>query len=535
MRPLLLSAYRSLRHASTSSAHASPITPRAVSFSKWYQSVLTCGDVIDPPAHTPVRGCVIYRPHGFALWEHIRNDLDARIRATGAVNVYFPLLLPLSYMSREAAHVHGFASECAVVTHTRLQAVTGEGGDTRMDLDPASRLTEPYIIRPTSETVIWSTLRRWIRSHADLPMLLNQWANVVRWERRPRPLTRNAEFLWQEGHTAHATREEAHNFSLRMLQLYAAFFREQLAVPVIMGEKSPSERFAGADRTYTCEAIMQNGWALQSATSHSLGDNFARAFDVHYTCADGTRSPVYATSWGASTRMLGAVVMTHGDDTGLVLPPRIAPHQVVIVPIPPPAKAGAEVRERVLSAARDLASRCSAAGIRIVTDNDVHTAAGARFFAWERKGVPLRMELGARDLSKNQVTIKSRARGTSTTLCLDHGAAAAVARMLEEEQAALLASAQARVDACMHPINKYSELREHAGAHDVHAAEDDEASARTFLAPWYEDSAAEARVKAETRYSIRCYPSQHQAQAAGAACFLTGKPATHIALFARAY
>jgi prolyl-tRNA synthetase len=365
------------------------VTARAHDYSQWYADVIAGGDLVDS---SPVKGCLILKPRGFAIWERIQGELDARIRAAGAVNAYFPLLLPLSHLSREAQHVEGFAKECAVVTHHRLRAVPpdarkpGAGPGVQLEPDPDAALPEPLVIRPTSETIIWSSLARWVHSHRDLPVLLNQWANVVRWEMRTRPFLRTSEFLWQEGHTAHATEAEARAYARRILHdVYRDVCEGVLAMPVVPGVKTPSERFAGADDTLCLEAMMQNGWALQAATSHFLGQNFARAFDVQFETAAGTREHVWATSWGASTRLVGGLIMSHSDDTGLVLPPRVAPVQVVVLPIVFKS-AGADARAQVLATASALADQLAAAGVRVKLDAaDVDMPPGARFFEWERR------------------------------------------------------------------------------------------------------------------------------------------------------
>ena len=584
-------------------ATSAAITSREADFSRWYLDVIGAADLTDAG---PVKGSVILKPNGYAIWEAIRYDLDARIRASGALNAYFPLLLPTSFFAREAAHVAGFAKECAVVTHHRLRvapsgsaadaSAEGKGRPVELEPDPTAELGEPLVIRPTSETVIWDAFSRWIKSHRDLPLVLNQWANVVRWEMRTRPFLRTSEFLWQEGHTAHATQAEAQQRAVQMLQVYKSLCEDVLAMPVITGPKSPSERFAGADDTLTCEAMMPNGWALQSATSHFLGQNFAKAFNVQFTAPTGERSLVWATSWGASTRLIGGAIMSHSDDTGLVLPPALAPVQVAILPLigGKAASASVELKQKLTSAADALKRTLSASGLRVAVDDDLDQPPGPRFYSWERRGVPLRIEIGPKDLTSGVVTLRDRLGGPrqSVPLQLVDGIVSNAAEVVASVQASLmsvhsrlLAAARARLEANTIPITSYSELKEHAasassaashhgGDSAIETLEDllaetstasppvappakgkkaDGSSSssnaassytppwRMFLAPWHDDAAAEAAIKAETRYTIRCFPYTEQGrllQGGGGgwgACFYSGKRATHMALFARAF
>jgi prolyl-tRNA synthetase len=359
------------------------ITARAADYSKWYQDVITAAEMVD---QSPVKGCMVIRPWGMAVWDELKDNLNKRIKAKGVQNAYFPLFIPLSFLSKEAEHVEGFAKECAVVTHHRLR---GNPDGTGLIADPEAKLEEPLIVRPTSETIIWDMMGKWISSYRDLPLKINQWANVVRWEMRTRPFLRSSEFLWQEGHTAHATSEEADGHAREMLGVYEQLAREVLAVPVVTGAKSPSERFAGADATYTIEALMQNGWALQSGTSHFLGQNFARAFDVKFQTKEQTAELVWATSWGVSTRLLGALVMTHSDDSGLVLPPAVAPHQLVVVPV---GRGKPDNDAKVDAFLDELSSALGKTGVRFHIDmRDMKP--GPKFYDWERKGVPLRLEV----------------------------------------------------------------------------------------------------------------------------------------------
>lgn len=376
----------------------SPITSRATDYAQWYLDVIAAADLID---HSPVRGCNVIKPWGMAIWDLLRSQLDNRIRASGAQNAYFPLFIPQSFFSKEADHVDGFAKECAIVTHYRL--ANDENGE--LAPDPSAVLEEPLVVRPTSETMIWHMFGRWIHSHRDLPLKINQWANVVRWELRTRPFLRTSEFLWQEGHTAHASQKEALEFSKEMLDMYAEVCKDMLAMPVVQGAKSASERFAGAEETFTIEALMQNGWALQSGTSHYLGQNFAKAFDVHFQTEDGTRELVYATSWGVSTRLLGGMIMSHADDKGLVLPPNVAPLQVIIVPIVGKSQ---EENDEVTRTYHTMVHALRQRGIRVDVDARQHLRPGAKYFEWERKGVPLRLEIGPRDLKKQQTIMHTR-------------------------------------------------------------------------------------------------------------------------------
>jgi prolyl-tRNA synthetase len=369
-------------------ASSNVITPRCENYSQWYLDIISAAELVD---NSPVKGCMVIRPWGMAIWDLLREELDSQIKESGAQNAYFPLFIPQSFLSKEADHVEGFAKECAVVTHHRLCANPDGSG---LMPDPDAKLEEPLIVRPTSETIIWNMFGKWIDSHRDLPLKLNQWANVVRWELRTRPFLRSAEFLWQEGHTAHATRDDALATARQMLGVYSDTVAKMLALPVIRGVKSPMERFAGADETFTIEALVQNGWALQSGTSHFLGQNFARAFDVYFQNKEGERELVWATSWGVSTRLMGALVMTHSDDAGLRLPPAVAPHQVVIVPI---TKGKGEEDAAVQKAVDVAVDELKAKGVRVKVDDRDHLRPGAKYFEWERKGVPLRLEVGPRD------------------------------------------------------------------------------------------------------------------------------------------
>ena len=491
------------------------ITSASEDFSAWYADVIRGADLVDA---SPVKGCMVIKPWGMAVWDRLRDELDGRIKASGAENAYFPLLIPRSFLAKEAEHVEGFAKECAVVTHHRL-AADGEGG---LEPDPAAELDEPLIIRPTSETMIWHMFGKWINSHRDLPLKINQWANVVRWEMRTRPFLRSSEFLWQEGHTAHATRDEALATAEEMLDVYAEVVEHFLAVPVVRGAKSAIERFAGADETYTIEALMPNGWALQSGTSHFLGQNFARAFDVRFQNKDATRELVWATSWGVSTRLLGALVMTHSDDAGLVLPPRVAPVQVAVVPITRKNDdAGTEAVDALVDG---LVAECKALGVRVKVDERPNMRPGAKFFEWERKGVPLRVEVGPRDAAEGVVVVASRLGGEKRSVAAAD-AAADLAASLEDIQARLFAAAAARLDGGTVDVGSYDELKAKIDADDL----------GFFRVYWAADDANEKAIKEDCSATIRCYPLDAQRDLAGKACFYSGKPATHVALFARAF
>src|SRR5216117_2622825 len=384
-------------------AQAQKITPRAQDFSAWYGDVITQAELAD---YSPVRGCMVIRPHGYRLWELMQRALDGMFKATGHRNAYFPLFIPMSFLAKEAEHVEGFAKEVALVTHTRLRA-TGKTGAGAVAVDPASALEEPLVVRPTSETIIWNTYRNWIQSYRDLPLLLNQWCNVVRWEMRTRLFLRTTEFLWQEGHTAHADEAGAEQEARLILGIYRRFAEEWMAMPVLTGLKTDSEKFAGALRTYAIEALMQDNKAIQAGTSHNLGQNFAKAFNVQYQTAAGGLEYVWSTSWGVSTRMIGGLVMTHSDDNGLVCPPKLAPVQVVVVPI---WKSDQE-KSQVSGVGGQVKAELERAGIRVEFDTRENLKPGAKYFEWEAKGVPLRLEIGPRDVAAGQVMTARRVGG----------------------------------------------------------------------------------------------------------------------------
>ena len=486
------------------------LTPRSESYSQWYQDLVIKADLAENSA---VRGCMVIKPYGYAIWEKMQRQLDDMFKETGHVNAYFPLFIPKSFLSREAEHVEGFAKECAVVTHYRLKANPDGDG---VVVDPQAKLEEELIVRPTSETIIWNTYKNWIQSHRDLPILCNQWANVVRWEMRTRLFLRTAEFLWQEGHTAHATKEEAEEEARRMLEVYATFAEEYMAMPVVKGVKSANERFAGAVDTYTIEALMQDGKALQSGTSHFLGQNFAKAFNVTFADKDGNRDFVWATSWGVSTRLMGALIMSHSDDNGLVLPPKLAPYQVVIVPIYRNEEQLAQIDEK----ATQIIQALRAKGISVKYDNSDNKKPGWKFAEYELKGVPVRLAMGARDLENNTIEIARRDTLTKETVGLD-GIEETVATLLDDIQKNIFQKALNYRKEHTITVDSYEEFKE--------KIED----GGFILAHWDGTSETEERIKAETKATIRCIPLN--GDMTPGKCMVTGKPSPQRALFARAY
>lgn len=486
------------------------LTPRSESYSQWYQDLVIKADLAENSA---VRGCMVIKPYGYAIWEKMQRQLDDMFKETGHVNAYFPLFIPKSFLSREAEHVEGFAKECAVVTHYRLKANPDGDG---VVVDPQAKLEEELIVRPTSETIIWNTYKNWIQSHRDLPILCNQWANVVRWEMRTRLFLRTAEFLWQEGHTAHATKEEAEEEARRMLEVYATFAEEYMAMPVVKGVKSANERFAGAVDTYTIEALMQDGKALQSGTSHFLGQNFAKAFNVTFADKDGNRDFVWATSWGVSTRLMGALIMSHSDDNGLVLPPKLAPYQVVIVPIYRNEEQLAQIDEK----ATQIIQALRAKGISVKYDNSDNKKPGWKFAEYELKGVPVRLAMGARDLENNTIEIARRDTLTKQTVGLD-GIEETVATLLDDIQKNIFQKALNYRKEHTITVDSYEEFKE--------KIED----GGFILAHWDGTSETEERIKAETKATIRCIPLN--GDMTPGKCMVTGKPSPQRVLFARAY
>ena len=487
------------------------LTTRAEDYSQWYNDLVVKGSLAD---HSAVRGCMVIKPYGFALWENMRDQLDRMFKETGHVNAYFPLLIPKSFLSKEAAHVEGFAKECAVVTHYRLMNDPDGNG---IIVDPSAKLEEELIIRPTSETIIWNTYRDWIQSYRDLPLLINQWANVVRWEMRTRLFLRTAEFLWQEGHTAHATKEEAVEETERMLDVYARFVEEYMAVPVIRGIKTPGERFAGAEETYCVEALMQDGKALQAGTSHFLGQNFAKAFEVQFLNKENRQEYVWATSWGVSTRLVGALIMVHSDDQGLVLPPKIAPLQVVIVPI----YKGEESKSVIDPAATKLADELKSLGISVKFDNSDNNRPGWKFAEYELKGVPVRIAMGLRDLENKVVELARRDTKEKKTVPAE-GLAEYVVNLLNVIQHDMYEKALAYRDSHITPADTWDDfvklLDEKGGFISAH---------------WDGTAETEDRIKETTRATIRCIPLDNKPEEGK--CILTGKPSTQRVLFARAY
>lgn len=489
---------------------AKEITSRSENYSEWYLDIVQKARLAD---NSPVRGCMVIKPHGFALWEKMQSALDGMFKETGHVNAYFPLFIPKSFLSKEAKHVDGFAQECAVVTHYRLKTV-GEGDNRQVVVDPEAKLEEELIVRPTSETIIWNTYRDWIQSYRDLPILINQWANVVRWEMRTRPFLRTAEFLWQEGHTAHASAEEAMAETRQMLDVYARFAEEYMAMPVIKGIKTANERFAGADETFCIEALMQDGKALQAGTSHFLGQNFARAFDVMFLNKDNQQEHVWATSWGVSTRLIGGLIMTHSDDDGLVLPPRLAPIQVVIVPIPKPAPELTEAAEKIASALK-------ARGISVKIDNDDQNRPGFKFAEYELIGVPVRLGLGARDLANQQVEVARRDTKEKTNVPLE-GIDAYIAQLLEDIQQNLFQRAKDYRDSHITRTDTWEafiDVLENKGGF--------------AYAHWDGTTETELAIKEQTKATIRCIPLNDDVETG--TCILTGKPSPRRVLFAKAY
>lgn len=491
----------------------STLTTRSQDYSQWYNDLILKGGLAD---YSSVRGCMVIKPYGYALWENMRDVLDRMFKSTGHQNAYFPLFVPKSLFEAEEKNAEGFAKECAVVTHYRLKADPEQKG--KLIVDPAARLEEELVVRPTSEAIIWNTYKGWIQSYRDLPLLINQWANVVRWEMRTRLFLRTAEFLWQEGHTAHATKEEALSETLQMLDVYAQFAEEYMALPVVKGIKTANERFAGAEDTYCIEALMQDGKALQAGTSHFLGQNFAKAFDVKFAAKDNTMEYVWATSWGVSTRLIGALVMAHSDDQGLVLPPKIAPLQVVIVPI---FSKDAEARQKIDKTAEQLTRSLRGKGITVKYDNDDTTRPGWKFAEHELRGVPVRIALGARDIEQNQAEVARRDTREKMTLSLE-GIADAIHQLLDEIQHNLYNRALQFRDAHTTAVDSWEDFVQVL-----------ETKAGFISAHWDGTPETEERIKELTKATIRCIPLNNAAEEGR--CVLSGKPSRQRVLFARAY
>ena len=489
---------------------AEKITSQKENYSQWYLDVIEQAELAE---NSPVHGCMVIKPYGYALWEKIRDVLDRKFKETGHVNAYFPLFIPKSFFAREAQHVEGFAKECAVVTHYRLKnSPDGKG----VVVDDEAKLEEELIVRPTSETIIWDTYRRWIQSYRDLPILINQWANVVRWEMRTRPFLRTTEFLWQEGHTAHATAEEAMEEARKMLEVYADFAENWMAMPVLKGYKSPNERFAGAEETFSIEALMKDGKALQAGTSHFLGQNFAKAFDVTFLTKDNTREYVWATSWGVSTRLIGALIMTHGDDRGLVLPPALAPYQVVFVPIFKKEEQASEIKNYL----HKLADELKSAGIPIIVDDDDTRTPGWKYAHYEAKGIPVRISIGYRDVENQTIEIARRDELTKEVVPSQH---------LVERVMLILTDIQKNL------YEKALKFREE-NTHYVDKWEDFERALDRggfVMAHWDGTQETEQLIKEKTKATIRVIPFD-QPEEEGK-CILTGKPSKRRVAFARAY
>jgi prolyl-tRNA synthetase len=488
------------------------ITSRAQDYSQWYNDLVIKGGLAD---YSAVRGCMVIKPYGYALWENMRDELDRMFKETGHQNAYFPLFVPKSLFEAEEKNAEGFAKECAVVTHYRLKSDPDAKG--KLIVDPEAKLEEELVVRPTSEAIIWNTYKDWIQSYRDLPLLINQWANVVRWEMRTRLFLRTAEFLWQEGHTAHATAEEAVAETRQMLEVYATFAEKFMALPVIRGVKTPGERFAGAEDTYCIEALMQDGKALQAGTSHFLGQNFAKAFDVKFLSKENRQEYVWATSWGVSTRLIGALVMAHSDDDGLVLPPRIAPLQVVIVPI----YKGEEQRVQIAAKAGEMMNQLKALGIRVKFDDNDNNRPGWKFAEYEMKGVPVRIALGARELQNNVVEVARRDTKEKQTISID-GIIDHVKNLLDDIQQNLFDRAEAfRKDHITRADTweEFEKLLDGKGGF--------------ILAHWDGTAETEEAIKEKSKATIRCIPLNNVKEEGK--CILTGKPSSQRVLFARAY
>ena len=486
------------------------ITSKNDDYSQWYNDIVIKADLAE---HSSVKGCMVIKPYGYSIWEKIQAVLDQKFKDTGHSNAYFPLFIPKSYFSKEAAHVEGFATECAVVTHYRLK----NDGNGNIIVDETAKLEEELIVRPTSETIIWNTYRGWIQSYRDLPLLINQWANVVRWEMRTRLFLRTTEFLWQEGHTAHATAEEAIGETEKMLDVYADFAENWMAVPVVKGKKTPTERFAGALDTYCIEALMQDGKALQAGTSHFLGQNFAKAFDVKFTSKEGKLEHVWATSWGVSTRLMGALIMAHSDDAGLVLPPKLAPIQVVIVPI----YKGEEDLRVISTFVNELTSKLKGLSISVKYDDRDTQRPGFKFAEYELKGVPVRLAIGARDMENKTVELARRDTKEKFTVPQD-GLEIYIAQLLNDIQENIYNKALNFRDSHVTEANSYEEFKELL-----------DAKTGFISAHWDGTAETEKQIKEETKATIRCIPLDNPQE--DGVCIVTGKPSKERVLFARAY
>ena len=487
------------------------VTAKSEDYARWYTDVITKAQLAD---YGPVKGTMVIRPYGFSLWESVKSAFDNRFKATGHVNAYFPLFIPKSFLSKEAEHVAGFAKECAVVTHHRLMAnPEGDG----LVVDPESALEEEVVVRPTSETVIWAMYKKWIQSYRDLPLLINQWVNVVRWEMRTRLFLRTTEFLWQEGHTAHATAEEAEEEAKKILEIYREVAEDVMAIPVFTGLKTDAEKFAGAEHTYCIEAMMSDCRALQAGTSHNLGQNFAKAFDVTFQTEDNREEYVYATSWGVSTRLIGAIAMVHGDDKGLRLPPRIAPHQVVVVPI---GKSEEDVKS-VLEYLTGTLEAVQAEAVRCYVDDREGVTPGFKFNEWEMKGVPVRLEVGSRDMAQNVVTLVRRDSGEKIPVPKDK-LGEEIPRLLDEIQKSLYSQAKTFRDEHTLTVESYDEFKTII-----------EETSGFVKCGWDGDPKTEAAIQEETKATIRCIPFEQNID--GLSCVYSGKPAKYQVVLGKAY
>tara|TARA_Y100000994_G_C15671563_1_gene433968 strand:+ start:125 stop:1594 length:1470 start_codon:yes stop_codon:yes gene_type:complete len=485
------------------------VTPKSEAYSKWYTDIITKAQLAD---YGPVKGTMVIRPYGYGIWETVQNAFDKEFKNTGHVNAYFPLFIPKSFLSKEAEHVEGFAKECAVVTHSRLKA-TDDGK--AVTVDPESKLEEEIIVRPTSETVIWSMYKKWITSYRDLPILINQWANVVRWEMRTRLFLRTSEFLWQEGHTAHATESEAKEETLKILDIYKNVVQDVLAIPVLTGLKSESEKFAGAVETYCIEAMMGDKKALQAGTSHYLGQNFAKAFDVTFQTEDNTEELVYATSWGVSTRLIGALIMVHGDDKGLRLPPKVAPTQVVIVPIIRKDSNPDDIQNYI----KNLTSTLQDNNIRINVDMREKLSPGHKFNEWEMKGIPIRVEVGPRDMENQELVICRRDDDTKQTVNINN-ASDVIIEMLDSIQSNLFNQAKSFRDAHTINVNTWDEFKDNINNGFV-------------ICGWDGNPDSESKIKNETKATIRCLPFEQNIN--DLQCVYSGNKAKYVAIFSKAY
>jgi prolyl-tRNA synthetase len=488
------------------------ITSRQQDYSQWYNDLIIKSGLAD---YSSVRGCMVIKPYGFALWENMQRQLDKMFKDTGHQNAYFPLFVPKSLFEAEEKNAEGFAKECAIVTHYRLKNDPDNKG--KLMVDPEAKLEEELVVRPTSEAIIWNTYKNWIQSYRDLPILINQWANVVRWEMRTRLFLRTTEFLWQEGHTAHATKQEAIDETLQMLKVYAEFAEQYMAVPVIQGVKTANERFAGAEETYCIEALMQDGKALQAGTSHFLGQNFAKAFDVKFADKDNTLDYVWASSWGVSTRLIGGLVMAHSDDSGLVLPPKLAPIQVVIVPI----YKGEEQKQKIDDKVQVLVQELKAAGITVKYDDSDNSRPGWKFAEYEMKGVPVRIAIGARDLEHNVVEVARRDTKEKQSISID-GLSQSIISLLDDIQHSIFNKAKAFRDEHITPADSWDEFVQLL-----------DTKTGFIAAHWDGTGETEEKIKELTKATIRCIPINNKAEVGK--CILTGNPSAQRVLFARAY